>query len=191
MKKSICLFTVGAACALASTPLLAAPQISDTQPAFWTGPYIGGQLGLNNSSPDHGDSAVAFGISPHIGYNVAVPLAGISSPLILGGDFFMTFNTKADHGPASYGSNVFGGEALVGMPLGSQQRIMPYFKLGFGVLDGTGDLHGSSANVRFGLGAEYELQRNWGLTAEWMHEDANRISNDNFMVGVNYHFGSY
>lgn len=184
---------LGAAGAFAAAPVLAAPTLSDTQPAFWTGPYVGGQFGLNNSGIDSVDSSssISYTIGPHIGYNFGMPLAGLPSPLILGANVFANFNGESNHLPnrAHFGSNVYGMDVLVGMPVGAQRRIMPYFKLGFGTLDGTGDLRGSSTNVNFGIGAEYKLMRNWGLTAQWLHESANDVTNNNFTVGVNYHFG--
>lgn len=175
-----------ACCALASVPGMASAAVAN---GFWTGPYIGGGIGINDASGDYVDSSTSFTASPHIGFNTAVPFTP-AVPLVLGADFFGEFNTQADHndGRVRFGSRVYGMDFLAGLPIGAGQRVMPYFKLGFGHLSGTGDLHGSDTNVRYGLGAEYELERHVGLTAQWIHEDADRITNDNFAVGVNYHF---
>lgn len=107
----------------------AAPRVSTTSPAFWTGPYAGAQLGLNASSLNNvnNSSAVSYSIGPHIGYNLVLPLSGLPSPLILGADVFATFNGESDHlhHRANFGSHVYGMDALVGMPLGVQRRFMP------------------------------------------------------------------
>ncbi|HEU0196570.1 MAG TPA: porin family protein [Nevskiaceae bacterium] len=190
MRTASKLMCFGAGCTLACAPALAlAAQAPGA--GYWAGPYIGGELGLNDASGDHVSSSTAFTVSPHIGYNAAVPLRGAFSPLILGADFFGEFNTETDHGPAHFGSNVFGVDFLAGMPIGTQRRLMPYVKLGFGDLVGTGDLDGSDTSLRVGVGAEYHLQRNWGLRLQWIHQDADHITNNNFTAGVDYHFGGY
>lgn len=184
-------------CACVPCATLAATSAGES--SFWTGAYAGGQVGLNDASADGLSSEDSFTVSPHIGYNVAVPLRGTYSPLILGADAFAEFNGKADHGPhpgpggrgPRFGSNVYGIDALAGMPLGARRQIMPYFKLGFGTLNGTGDLGDSETSVRIGLGAEYRLNSYLGITGEWMHQDADHITNNNFTAGVNYHFGGY
>lgn len=193
MNKTFKVLLLSGACA--ALPGMAAAA-TPTDMGFWTGPYAGGQVGLNDSSADGLSSEDSFTASPHVGYNAAIPLRGTYSPLIIGGDAFAEFNGKATHSPGPgpnprYGSNVYGVDALAGMPLGAQRQIMPYFKLGFGSLNGTGDLGGSDTSLRVGLGAEYRLYPNIGLTGEWMHQDGDHITNNNFTVGVNYHFRGY
>jgi len=194
MNKIRTVLLLSAACA--STPGLALAAAPASEMGFWTGPYAGGQVGLNDASADGLSSENAFTVSPHLGYNVAVPLRNTYSPLVLGADVFAEFNGKATHSPGPghnprFGSDVYGVDALAGMPLGRERQIMPYVKIGFGTLNGTGDLGGSDTSLRAGLGAEYRLYPNFGLTGEWMHQDADHITNNNFTVGVNYHFRGY
>ena len=119
-----------------------------------------------------------------------MPASGLQSPIILGGNFFAEFNGQAthDHG-VSYGSNVYGMDFLAGYPLGATRELMPYIKVGFGQLNATGDLGGDETSARFGVGAELHLRSRLGVYGQWMHQDAAHITNDNFTVGLNFHFG--
>lgn len=190
MTKTWSVLLLSATCACVPATCLARPMANTS--SYWTGLYAGGQVGLNDSSADHTDSSLAFAISPHIGFNLPLPVNSRYSPLILGADFFFDHNGSVDHGAPGhphFGSDVYGVDFLAGIPLGVQRRIMPYAKIGFGDVNGTDDSNEDDVGFRVGLGAEYHLRRNWGLTAEWMHQDSNSITNDNFMVGMNYHFG--
>lgn len=166
--------------------------------AFWTGPYAGGQIGINEVGGAGISTETAFTGGFDLGYNAAVPIQGAYSPIIVGADAFIELNSQTTHiitgfrpVATDFGSDVYGVDALAGLPIGRSRRIMPYVKLGFGTIDGTGDLIGSDTNVRIGVGAEYRLDHDLGLTAQWMHQDADRITNDNFTVGVAYRFGTY
>lgn len=166
--------------------------------AFWTGPYAGGQIGINDVGGTGISNETAFTGGVDLGYNAAIPIQWTYSPLILGADAFIELNGQTTHVvtgfhpvATDFGSDVYGVDALVGLPVGRSRRIMPYLKLGFGTIEGTGDLIGSDTNVRIGLGAEYRLNQALGITAQWMHQDADLITNDNFTVGVNYRFGAY
>lgn len=195
MNKTWKMLLLSSTCACIPGIALAAAPTADT--GYWAGPYVGGQIGLNDASANGLSSEDSFTIGPHIGYNIALPLHGLSSPLILGADAFAEFNGESTHTVGSgiqgpkFGSNVYGIDALAGIPLGAQHRIMPYVKIGFGTVNATGDLDNSDTSFRVGFGAEYRLRRNWGVTGEFMHQDAGRITNNNFTVGVNYHFGNY
>lgn len=158
----------------------------------WLGPYAGAQFGFNNSSASGLDSELGLDGGVLLGYNTSISLSGVPQPVVLGANFFGEFNSQETHNRlVSYGSNVFGVDFMAAYPMGVGGRILPYFKLGFGSLSATGDIGGSSIGARIGLGAEYRLGPQLGLTAQWMHQDANHITNDNFTVGVNYHFRVY
>lgn len=166
--------------------------------SFWTGPYAGGQIGINEAGGASISDETAFTGGVDLGYNAAVPIRGAFSPLILGADAFIELNSQTTHVitgfrpvATDFGSDVYGVDALAGLPIGRTRRVMPYVKLGFGTINGTGDLIGSDTNVRIGLGAEYRLDRVLGVAAQWMHQDADRITNDNFTIGINYRFGMY
>ncbi|MDE2149121.1 MAG: porin family protein [Gammaproteobacteria bacterium] len=170
---------------LGAAPVLAAAA------DFWAGPYLGGQIGLNEADASHlsSETAVTGGVLG--GYNLAVPIGGPYSPMILGGSVFAEFNGQVTHSPrdVNFGSNAYGFDFLAGLPLGVQRLWLPYVKVGFGNVDATGDLGGSDTSARIGLGAEYHWTPHMSLSAQWMHQDADRITNDNFTVGVRYHFG--
>lgn len=181
---------LGAAVCLC-TPALASAAVLGGNAGFWAGPYIGVEGGLNHASGDYTDSALAFTYTPHVGYNAALPVFGSRHPVILGADFFAELNSEADHQNGRFGSHVYGVDALAGLPVGFGQRWMPYFKLGFGDLNGTGDLRASATAVRYGAGAEYQLLHHLGATAQWVHQDAVHVTNNDFTVGLDYHFGGY
>ncbi|HQU17318.1 MAG: hypothetical protein B7Z66_15080 [Chromatiales bacterium 21-64-14] len=158
----------------------------------WLGPYAGAQFGFNDSSAAGLNSEVGIDGGFSLGYNTALPLSGIPRPVVVGGNFFAEFNSQETHNAGvNYGSNVFGVDFLAGYPMGADGRILPFIKFGFGSLSGTGDAGGSDVSARIGLGAELKISPQLGLVGQWMHQDANHITNDNFTVGVNYHFSVY
>lgn len=158
----------------------------------WAGPYVGGQVGINDSSAAGATSnEIAFSGGASLGYNKALQPAGGGTPAIVGADFFTEFNSQATHSSgADYGSNALGIDFLAGYPLGNTQQLMPYVKVGFGDINATGDLAGAGdVGARIGVGAELWLAPAMGLVAQWMHQDSGGIANDNFTVGMNFHFG--
>lgn len=172
---------------LAATPSLALAYHGANG---FVGTYAGGQIGINDSSAPGLNSADAFTGGVRLGYNFAEPVGNQRTPFVLGGDLFEKFNTQGSHQHhIDYGSNVFGGDFLAGYPIGATHDLMPFVKVGVGHLNATGDLDGSGTGVRAGLGAELRLHNALGLTAQWMHQDTHHITNNNFTVGVNYHFG--
>lgn len=194
---------VGLGLAVMPYASIAAPAYSpvllqNSDISFWTGPYAGGQIGINEAGGAGISSETALTGGLYLGYNAAIPIQASYSPLILGADAFVELNGQTTHVvtgfhpvATDFGSDTYGIDALAGLPVGINRRIMPFLKLGFGTIDGTGDLIGSDTNVRIGLGAEYRLDRDLGITAQWMHQDADRITNDNFTVGLNYRFSAY
>ncbi len=176
------------ALALAAGPGGAAPGLAGQ----WLGPYAGAQFGFNNSSASGLDNEAGIGGGVLLGYNTSVPLSGLMQPVVLGGNFFGEFNGQETHNAGvTYGSNVFGVDLLVGYPTGPRGRILPFLKLGFGLLSATGDLGGGEVGARIGLGTEYRVNPQLGLVAQWMHQDADHIANDHFTLGINYHFRVY
>lgn len=155
----------------------------------WLGPYAGAQFGFNDSSAAGLDTQLGLDGGILLGYNGSVALSGVPQPVVVGANFFGEFNSQETHnGFFSYGSNVFGVDFMAGYPLGMRGQLLPFLKIGFGSLSGTGDAGGSEVGARIGLGAEYRLGPQLGLVGQWMHQDAAGITNDNFTVGVNYHF---
>lgn len=158
----------------------------------WAGVYVGGQVGINNTSARGLSNENAFDGGLSLGYNTATPAAGLESPVIIGADFFTEFNTEESHSrTTSYGTNALGVDFLAGYPLGMSRQLLPYIKFGFGDVNATGDLGGSGVGARVGLGAEMWMNPALGLVGQWMHQTGNGITNDNFTIGVNYHFGGH
>lgn len=187
--------------AIAMLAVLAAPAAYAADPLLgldhaaadkWAGPYIGGQLGVNNTSATGLSNENAFDGGLILGYNTLANAAGLDSPAVLGANFFTEFNSEEIHSNnLSYGSNVLGVDFQAGYPLGENRQIMPYVKFGFGDINATGDLssRGSGVGARVGIGGELWMNPGLGLVVQWMHQTGNSLTNDNFTVGLNYHFG--
>lgn len=181
---------------LVPTAACAADLLGLSPPAAqrWAGPYVGGQVGVNNTSATGLSNENAFDGGLSLGYNTVASAPGLKSPAILGADFFTEFNSEEIHSSdVSYGSNVLGMDFLAGYPLGKARQLMPYIKFGFGDINATGDLsgRGSGVGARVGTGIELWMNPGLGLVAQWIHQTGNGITNDNFTVGVNYHFGMH
>lgn len=189
--KTTATLMAGAMLLLAPVAALAAgngPRL-ETHHGQWTGPYVGAQIGFNQSSASGLDTQTSLTGGALGGYNVALPLQGSRAPLILGADVFAEFNGQADHNHGvRYGTNDIGVDALAGLPLGYRHEFLPFVKVGMGNLSGTGDLGGSATSARIGVGAAFKIQPNLALQAQWMHQDGDHVTNDNFTVGINYQF---
>ncbi|AOU97697.1 hypothetical protein BI364_06750 [Acidihalobacter yilgarnensis] len=160
-----------------------APYAGETP---WTGAYIGAHAGINQSSASglNTENSLAAGVSGGYRLALANPTA---SPIIIGGDVFADLNAQATHNAnVSYGSNVVGVDLMAGYPLGDNQALLPYVKVGLGNLQATGDLGGNDIGGRLGIGLKYHLRPRLSIGAQWMSQDANNINNDNFTVGVDY-----
>ncbi|OBS10548.1 hypothetical protein Thpro_020264 [Acidihalobacter prosperus] len=177
---------------MAAGLLLALPVSALAMPAPyagatpWTGAYIGAHAGINQSSASglNTENSLTAGISG--GYRMALANS-TAAPIILGGDVFADLNAQATHNAnVSYGSDVVGVDLMAGYPVGEDQALLPYVKVGLGNLQATGDLGGSDIGGRLGIGIKYHLRPRLSLGVQWMTQDANSISNDNFTVGVDY-----
>jgi len=115
---------------------------------------------------------------------------------LLGVGGFADYNQKATHATAipgtfaNYGTDAYGLDAKLGLPLGNW---LPYAKLGYGSMRGTGvSLQGSANGAHVGLGVEYKFASHWSVAGEYtnMSSSSNgiRVNNDNFTVGLNYYF---
>jgi outer membrane immunogenic protein len=161
----------------------------------WTGLYVGAQAGVNDVSSDHTSSEKALTLGVLGGYDFQ-----LSENFVAGGDIFYEYNRKTDHsisnclGPCTtnYGTNVYGIDGRLGIPLGASGGIMPYLKVGYGRADGTGDLSGNSNAWRYGAGIEFRSTESFGLALQYMHQnfgsDNDNLTNDNFTVGANFYF---
>lgn len=177
---------------LAVCVLLALPASALAMPAQyagptpWTGAYVGAHAGINQSSASglNTENSLTAGVSG--GYRMALANS-TAAPIILGGEVFADLNAQATHNAnVSYGSDVIGVDLMAGYPLGEDQALLPYVKVGLGNLQATGDLGGSDIGGRLGIGLKYHVRPRLSVGVQWMTQDANSISNDNFTVGVDY-----
>ncbi|GGP25938.1 OmpA family protein [Silvimonas amylolytica] len=163
----------------------------------FTGFYAGGKAGVNLSrltgnTLDTTQEATATG-GLEAGYN-----AEIARDIILGVDAFYDYNGKTDHDfkqypdyYAHFGSQVYGADLKLGMQF---DKLMPYAKVGYAWTDPSGDVEGRVGGLHAGLGVEYKLTPNLGLTGEWTMARAkddygSKLTNNNFTLGLNYYFG--
>jgi len=182
------LFLATGVLVLAPVLAWAGPEVN-TVPSQWAGLYAGAQLGLNQSNAYDLDTRTSLTGGVSAGYNVALPISTASAPVIVGGDVFAEFNGQSTHNrDVTYGSNVVGVDLMAGYPVGLGRDLLPYLKVGLGDVSATGDLSNSNTSARIGLGAQYRLGPDLAAQAQWMHQDAGHISNDNFTVGLNYQF---
>ncbi|MDD2915923.1 MAG: OmpA family protein [Gallionella sp.] len=163
------------------------------QASEFEGGYVGGKIGVNRTDATavSRQSPIATGVEG--GYNWDM------NNLLLGVDGFLDFNGKKTHtgvapAPATvnYGSHVYGLDFKLGLPSG---KCMPYAKLGYAHTGGRGDAYAGvvgSSGAHFGLGVEYKFAPSWGIAGEWTNNSgksgATKLNNNNFMLGLNYHF---
>ncbi|OIO78789.1 MAG: hypothetical protein AUJ88_05180 [Gallionellaceae bacterium CG1_02_56_997] len=180
MKKST--LTIALAAALLS--------MSAAQASEFAGGFLGLKAGQNRSDKTFvaAKNATTYGFEG--GYNWDV------NSFLLGVDGFADFNQKATHATAipgtfaNYGTDAYGLDAKLGLPLGNW---LPYAKLGYGSMRGTGvSLQGSANGAHVGLGVEYKFASHWSVAGEYtnMSSSSNgiRVNNDNFTVGLNFYF---
>ncbi|MBB5192153.1 OOP family OmpA-OmpF porin [Silvimonas terrae] len=164
----------------------------------FTGFYVGGKTGVNLSRGSGGDfdttQEATATVGVEAGYN-----AEVAKDIIMGVDAFYDYNNKTDHDLKQYpgysdkfGSQVYGADLKLGMQF---DRWMPYAKVGYAWAKGTGEENGKADGMHAGLGVEYKLTPNLGLTGEWTasrarDDDGAKLTNNNFTVGLNYYFGA-
>lgn len=175
--------------------LLLLPALAMGQDRYsWTGPYVGADIGINRTRVDQFGAENALTLGLNGGYNYQ-----LSQLLVVGGDIFYEYNRQKDHDfqsgrAAHFGSNVYGVAGLVGFPVGMVGAFMPYIKLGYGHLQGTGDASGSDNAWRVGAGLAWRLGLPVSVSIEYMHAEygggSGNWKNENLTLGVSYHFGS-
>jgi len=162
-------------------------------PSEWTGAYVGGQMGWTQTKVDAFSSENALNLGVLGGYNFQ-----LTEHVVVGGDLFYTWNQKKDHtfsgGPAkaNFGSDVYGVDGMVGFPVGEQGHFMPYLKVGYGHLEGTGDASGSDDAMRYGAGLQWRLNNPISFSFQYMYQKFGSSSgnwkNETFAFGATYHF---
>ncbi len=169
----------------------------------FTGAYVGAKAVVNDSNMGVGNAAAMSGIQiPHEhNYGTALGLeAGYGWALgrtVLGIDAGYGYNSTGRSsyfsGNQGYGSHDYGLGLKFGIPV--TDKLMPYAKLGYGHLVGTGSASGLSGNgANGGLGVEYLFAPHWSVAGEWntmsVSNNANTMNNNTYTVGVNYYFGA-
>lgn len=173
---------------LASVLLSMAAQASE-----FGGGYLGAKIGANRTDMTSVSRQTPLATGLEGGYNWDM------NNLLLGVDGFFDFNGKKTHtgvapAPATvnYGSHVYGLDLKLGLPNGNW---LPYAKLGYAHVGGRGDAYASAvggSGAHLGLGVEYKFAPSWSLAGEWTNDTgksgATKLNNNNFTLGVNYHF---
>jgi OOP family OmpA-OmpF porin len=172
----------------------------------FTGAYVGAKAGVNDSNMGVGNPrALTGGATPGIpnnqNYGTALGLeAGYGWALgrtVLGIDAGYGYNGTGRSGYFSgnqgYGSHDYGLGLKFGIPV--TDKLMPYAKLGYGHLVGTGSASGLSGNgANGGLGVEYLFAPHWSVAGEWntmsVSNNSNTMNNNVYTLGVNYYFGA-
>lgn len=185
MKKST--MTIALAAALLS--------ISAVQASEFSGGWIGAKVGNNRSDV----SAVpAFNAKDANTYGFEAGYNWDMGGFLLGVDGFADFNQKTTHTTsvpaafANYGTDVYGLDAKLGLPSGNW---LPYAKLGYGSVRGTGvSLAGSASGAHLGLGVEYKFAPHWSVAGEYTNISSKsngiKVNNNNLTIGINYYFDS-
>lgn len=173
--------------------LVLAPALAfAAPPADWTGAQVGAQVGWTQTNVDGFSSENALSLGVQGGYNFQ-----FNRHIVVGGDVFYNWNQKKDHsfaggGSANFGSNVYGVDGLVGFPVGEGGRFMPYLKVGYGHLEGSGDASGSDNAWRYGAGLQWRMDTPVSFYVQYMHQKFGSSSgnwkNDTFALGASYHF---
>lgn len=165
------------------------------QASEFGGMYIGGKMGVNRSDISGVANAASrnsetFGFEE--GYNWDV------DSFLVGGSFFADFNQKATHTAVPnlhYGSNTLGLDLKLGLP---NANWMPYAKLGWARVTGSGVFPASqfkyTNDLHLGLGVEYKFAPNWSaageLTTAASKVNGSKLDNRNITIGLNYYFGA-
>ncbi len=174
--------------------LLLAPALAfGAIPSNWTGAQVGAQVGWTKTSLDGFSSENALSLGVQGGYNYQ-----LNRHVVVGGDLFYEWNQKKDHtfalfnSKTNFGSNVYGVDGLVGFPVGQEGRFMPYLKVGYGHLEGTGAASGSDNAWRYGAGLQWRMDAPVSLYAQYMYQKFGASSgnwkNETFAFGAIYHF---
>lgn len=169
---------------------MVAAQASD-----YSGGYLGGKFGINNSSATGTTSApsastLAYGVQGGYiegGYNWDMRTATI------GVGAYADFNSYEKHlNGVSYGSRAYGMDAKLGMPV---DDWLLYAKIGYGYSTGTRELSAVGQNSpNTAVGVEYKLASRWGAISEYkINAFSNRdgsisIKNKTLTFGLNYYF---
>jgi len=163
-------------------------SMATAQASEFDGGWIGGKIGNNRSSLTALDTknATTYGLEGGYNWNMGGFLLGV--------DGFVDSNRSATHGPVltTYGSNAYGVDAKLGLPAGNW---LPYAKLGYARTNSSGLAAAvGGSDVHLGLGVEYKFAPHWSVAGEYTTASAKnnavKLNNNNFTIGINYYFDS-
>lgn len=182
-------------CTLAISLAAVFLSMAAAQAGEFGGGYVGAKIGANRTDMTGVSRQTPLATGIEGGYNWDM------NNLLLGVDGFMDFNGKKTHtgtgvapvpATVNYGSHVYGLDFKLGLPNGNW---LPYAKLGYAHVGGRGDAYASAvggSGAHLGLGAEYKFAPSWSVAGEWTNDTgksgATKLNNNNFTLGVNYHF---
>lgn len=146
--------------------------VANTKAGEFDGLYVGLDAGANKST------ATALSDKNNSYAGVVAGYNWDFESYLLGVDAFY------DAHNSSYTKEDGGVDAKLGLPM---NKWLPYAKLGLAATTPGTRLHG-------GLGVEYKFAEQWSVNGEWMTDkkssDGIDYKNNNFVVGVNYYFGT-
>ena len=159
--------------------------------ADFSGAYVGGDVGINNSSTS-GTYTTSPAVAPFYGVEGGYGW-DVGGNVLLGVDGHVDSYQDTTHTPAGdYGSHAYGLGLKVGVPIDS---LMPYARLGYDHTQGTGALSGfSSGSANSGVGLMYKFAPSWSLEGEWSATTPAaaglKLKSNTLNFGLNYHFDS-
>ncbi|MES1982813.1 MAG: OmpA family protein [Pseudomonadota bacterium] len=154
----------------------------------FSGGYLGGKLSSNNTdisgaAAAPGNTATSYGLQGGRGWD--------KENFMLGVEGFYDHNRQSGHAAIStYGSNVYGVDFKLGLPL---DNFLPYAKLGYAHTGGFGAAAAFSGSaVHSGFGVEYKFTTNWSVAGEWStsapSSNGSALKNNNSSLMLNYYF---
>jgi len=173
--------------------IVAQLMMDSAQASDYSGRYISGKFGINNSSATGTISAphagtLAYGVQGgylESGYNWDV------KSFTIGLGAYADFNAYEKHtNGVTYGSRSYGLDTKLGLPL---EDWYLYGKFGYGNSTGTKDLSAvSQKSSNFALGVEYQIVSRLGAIVEYKFDDfgsqGTQIKNRTLTFGLTYYF---
>ena len=190
-------------------------MLDDGYSGPFTGAYLGLKTGINDSKMQVGNATAgtagaavtnnqqtnspqnygaAIGAEAGYAWKVGSTVLGLDAAYGYNGSGrFGSLSGNTTSGYNSYGSHDYALGLKFGIPV--SDVLMPYAKLGYGRLMGTGAASGLAGNgLNGGLGVEYLVAPHWSVAGEWNNMsttvNSNTLNNNTYTIGVNYYFSA-
>lgn len=185
----------------------------------FTGAYVGLRAGINDSTlkandPNSAGYAVnniggpsgnnannyggALGAEAGYAWKLGSAVLGLDASYGYNGSGRYNSLSNSTGGIPTYGSHDYAAGLKFGIPV--SDNLMPYAKLGYGRLLGTGAASGLAGDgINGGLGLEYLFAPHWSVAGEWNTMSTstpsraglnNTLTNNTYTLGVNYYFSA-